>query len=147
MDLQLSMPSMEVFAVLFATEQESRFKKFPLKDVLNISCWLSMSPISEKSSTIDIGLAMHYLDVLFDEGIQATKACVSCSNSWLEDLNSIVKFLDENKYISGLKSRALSIASDMLQGDWVQGLIDTHTLQAASHSCPHDAEFGSLLPD
>eukprot|EP00581_Thalassiosira_minuscula_P006165 CAMPEP_0183743138 /NCGR_PEP_ID=MMETSP0737-20130205/65061_1 /TAXON_ID=385413 /ORGANISM="Thalassiosira miniscula, Strain CCMP1093" /LENGTH=2172 /DNA_ID=CAMNT_0025978745 /DNA_START=179 /DNA_END=6698 /DNA_ORIENTATION=+ len=143
MDLQLSMPTMEVLFVLLATVQKSRFMKFPLKDILNFSCWLSMIPVSDKSSTIDVGLAMHSLDVLL-EGINAKTACVSCSNSWLEDFNSILDFLDKNQFISGLKTRALEIVSDIMQGDWVQGMVDKQ-ITAASHRCPHDPAFGRLL--
>jgi len=146
MDLQLTMPSMEILAVLFATVHESRLMKFPLKDALNYSCWLSKIPVSTESSTIDVGLAMHYLDVLFDEGVMAKTKCVTCSNSWLEDLNSIVEFLDENKFISGLKSKALAIASDLLQGDWMQGVVDKQ-ITSASQRCPHDSAFGSVVSD
>eukprot|EP00578_Thalassiosira_sp_NH16_P025700 CAMPEP_0181083610 /NCGR_PEP_ID=MMETSP1071-20121207/4250_1 /TAXON_ID=35127 /ORGANISM="Thalassiosira sp., Strain NH16" /LENGTH=1518 /DNA_ID=CAMNT_0023165281 /DNA_START=348 /DNA_END=4905 /DNA_ORIENTATION=- len=140
MDLQFSMPSMEVLAVVFATVQESRLMKFPLKDMFNFSCWLSMIPVSTKSSGINVGLAMHYLDLIFD--ILSNTECVSCSNTWLEDLNSIVQFLDKNNFTSELKSRALSIASDLLEGDWVQGMVDKEISQA-SQRCPHDAAFGS----
>ncbi|KAL7530846.1 hypothetical protein ACHAXR_010146, partial [Thalassiosira sp. AJA248-18] len=146
MDLKLRMPSMDMVAVLFATVHESRLMNFPLKDVLDFSCWLSMIPVSGSSSGIDIGLAMHYLDVLFEGGILASTACVSCSNSWLEDFNSIVEFLDKNKFLGGLKSRALSIARDLLEGDWVQGIVDKQIV-AASQRCPHDSAFGTLLPD
>jgi len=148
MDLQLSMTSVEMFAVIFATVKESRFTKFPLKDILNFSCWLSMIPVSTIGVDSNAGLAMHYLDMVLgnNAGILAKTACVSCSNSWLEDLNSIIEFLDENQFISGLKSRALSIASDLLKGDWVQGMVDKQIL-AASQRCPHDSAFGSILPE
>jgi len=145
-DLQLSMPSMDVAAVVFATVQESRFMNFPLKDILNFSCWLSTIPLSGKTASIDVGLAMHHLHMLFDEGILAKTACVSCSNSWLKDLDSIINFLDENQFISGLKTRALSIASVLLKGDWVQGMIDKQIV-AASQRCPHDSASGSLVSD
>jgi len=144
MDLQFSMPSMEVISVLFATLKESKFMKFPLKDALNFSCWLSMIPLSDRSPGVDVGIAMHYLDMIFD--ILSNTTCVSCSNSWLEDLNSVVDFLDENKFINGLKSRALSIGRDLLQGDWVQGMVDKQIVQA-SQRCPHDAAFGSVATD
>lgn len=148
MDLQFEMPTMDIVAVLFATIQESRFLPFPLKDLLNFSCWLSMIPTSDKASTsLDfVGLAMHYLDMLFD--MFANTKCVSCSNTWLKDLNSIINFLDEVKFISGLKTKALSVGRDLLEGDWVQGMVNKQIAQA-SHRCPHDAAFANdaLLSD
>jgi hypothetical protein len=144
MDLQFHMPTMEVVADLFATVRESRFVKFPLGDVLTFSCWLSTIPLSDESPVgIDVGLSMHYLDILFD--VLASTRCISCSNPWLEDLSSIVDFLDENEFVGGLKSRALSIGNDLLQGDWVSGKIDRQIVQA-SQLCPHDAAFGKPLP-
>ena len=144
MDLKFRMPSIDVIAVLFATIQESRFMTYPLKDVLNYSCWLAMIPVSSDKSSpkLDVGLAMHYLDMIFD--ILANTRCESCTNTWLEDLNSIVDFLDENKFISGLKSKALSIGRDLLKGEWVQGMVDKQ-IELASQRCPHDAAFGSDL--
>ena len=145
MDLQFHMPTMEVVADLFATVRESRFVKFPLGDVLTFSCWLSTIPLTDESPVgIDVGLSMHYLDILFD--VLASTRCISCSNPWLEDLSSIVDFLDENEFVGGLKSRALSIGNDLLQGDWVSGKIDRQIVQA-SQLCPHDAAFGKPLPD
>jgi len=145
MDLQFHMPTMEVVADLFATVRELRFVKFPLGDVLTFSCWLSTIPLSDESAVgIDVGLSMHYLDILFD--VLASTRCISCSNPWLEDLSSILDFLDENEFVGGLKSRALSIGNDLLQGDWVSGKIDRQIVQA-SQLCPHDAAFGKPLPD
>jgi len=144
LDLQFSMPSVEILAVLFATVRESRLMNFPLKDITNSSCWMSMIPVSANSSGDNVGMRLDYLDVIFD--ILASTKCVSCSNVWLEDLNSIVEFLDDNEFISGLQSRALSIGSDIMHGDWMQGLIDKRIIEA-SRLCPHDESFGSVLPD
>jgi len=140
MDLALTMPSVDIVAVLFATIKEGRFMKYPLKDILNFSCWLSMIPVSSKS-LIDVGLAMHYMDMIFD--MVANTKCVECSNPWLEELNSIVDFLDKNDFIGDLKSKALSIGRDLLEGDWVQGMVDKQIIQA-SQLCPHDPSFGSM---
>ncbi|KAL7427819.1 hypothetical protein ACHAXH_001174 [Discostella pseudostelligera] len=144
LDLQFSIPSVEVLAVLFATVRESRLMNFPLKDVTNSSCWMSMIPVSANSSGVNVGMRLDYLDVIFD--VLASTKCVSCSNVWLEDLNSIVEFLDDNEFISGLQSRVLSIGSDILHGDWMQGLIDKRIIKA-SRQCPHDESFGSALSD
>jgi len=140
MDLALTMPSVDIVAILFATINEGRFMKYPLKDILNFSCWLSTIPTSSKS-LLDVGLAMHYIDMIFD--ILANTQCVECSNPWLEDLNSIVDFLDKNDFISDLKSKALSIGRDLLEGDWVQGMVVKQVIQA-SQLCPHDPSFGSM---
>ncbi|KAL3817082.1 hypothetical protein ACHAXA_009913 [Cyclostephanos tholiformis] len=144
-DLQISMPSMEVFSEVFATVRETRFTNFPLKDVFKLSCWLSTIPLSDESHVgIDVGLSAHYLNILFD--VIASTRCVSCSNPWLEDLSSIIDFLDENEFVSGLKSRALSIGQTLLQGDWVSGMVDRRIVQAQA-LCPHDAAFGKAIPE
>jgi hypothetical protein len=145
MDVQFHMPAMEVFSDVFMTVRETRLAKFPLEDMLNLSCWLSTIPLSNESPAgIDVGLGMHYLNILFD--VLASTRCVSCSNPWLEDLSSIVDFLHKNEFVSGLKLRALMIGQDLLQGDWVSGMVDKKIVQAQA-SCPHDASFGRPLPD
>ena len=142
MDLRFTMSSVEVLTVLFATTQESRFTKFPLKDIFNFSCWLSTIP----ASSIDVGLAMENLEVILDQDILAYTMCVSCSNAGLRSLNSIVEFIAEHDFVDGLKTRALSIASEVLRGDWVQGMVDGR-IDSAARLCPHDVAFGLDPPE
>ena len=45
-----------------------------------------------------------------------------------------------------VKSRALTIASDLANSPWVGGLIDEQ-IAKASRACPHDSQFGLALPE
>ncbi|KAL3792391.1 LOW QUALITY PROTEIN: hypothetical protein ACHAW5_010452 [Stephanodiscus triporus] len=145
MDLQFHLPAMEVIAELIATLQESKLMKFPLRDLFNLSCWLSMIPLPDESPVgIGVGLRIHYFNILFD--VLVSMRCLSCSHPLLKDLSPMVDFLNENDFFSGLKSRALLIVKDMLQGDWVSSIVERRLLQA-SQLCPHDRAYGKPLPN
>lgn len=140
-DLHLGLPSIELLADLFVTVSESRFMQMPLRDVLNFNCWLSMIP----QSALNIGAAIPVFDLLL-VAILPTTSCVSCSNSALNDLNTIVDFLRVNSFVDTIKSRALVILSDLMQSDFTQGTIDGQLAKSAS-LCPHDPNFGLLTEE
>lgn len=140
MDLHIGLPSIEVIADLFATVSESRFIQMPLRDVLNFHCWLSMIP----QSALKIGASIPVFDILLGAGMLPTTSCVSCSNGILEELNTIIDFLRANGFIGTIQSRGLSILSDMIQSDFMQGLIDGQLAKSASQ-CPHGPNFGLTL--
>ena len=150
-DLQLSLPSMDLLAVLYATVQESRLMQFPLEDVLNVDCWLSTIPTSKgmitdmakRAASIDIGAAMNSLNMLLDGGMMAKTSCISCSNNMLEEFTSVLSFFIENDWVNNIQSRAISIATNMLQDEWAQDMIDRE-IEAASRRCPHDPNFGNI---
>ena len=146
-DIMFIMPEVELFVDLFATIQESRLMQFPLRDVLDGSCWLATMPQSDRQLTeTTTGLALDYLELLFDRGMHVTTSCLECTNPWLDDLDRIVGFLDEQNFLDEVKSRALAIASDLANSPWVGGLIDDQ-IAKASRACPHDPQFGLALPE
>lgn len=154
MDLRLSIPSLELFADIFATVQESKFMSLPLKDALNVDCWLSMIPrsnnisaeVAERASRFDRGMLLHFFDMVFPGGMAAETSCISCSNDMLNNFNDVLKFLEENEFMNNLQTRASSISSDLLEGEWVQGMIDSR-LDAASRRCPHDPNYGDIASE
>lgn len=137
MDLHMSVPSIEILAVLFATVSESRFMQMPLRDIMNFHCWLSMIP----QSATNVGAALPVFDVLFGGGMRPKTSCVSCSNGMLKDLNTIIDFLGANDFIDILQSRGLSILSELMQSDFMQGMIDGQLIKSSSQ-CPSDPKFG-----
>ena len=140
MDLHIGVPSIEILAVLFATVSESRFMQMPLRDVLNFHCWLSMIP----QSALNIGASIPVLDILMNGGMLPKTSCVSCTNGMLKDLNTIIDFLSANGFIDTIQSRGLSILTELVQSDFMQGTIDGQLYKSASQ-CPHDPNFGSTV--
>ena len=140
MDLHMGVPSIEVLAVLFATVSESRFMQMPLRDVLNFHCWLSMIP----QSALNVGAAIPVFDMLLGGGMLPKTSCVSCSNGMLNDLNTIIDFLNANDFIDIIQSRGLSILSDLMQSDFMRGMIDGQLSKSAAQ-CPSDPKFGLTL--
>ena len=140
MDLHVGVPSIEVLAVLFATVSESRFMQMPLRDILNFHCWLSMIP----QSALNVGAAIPVFDILLEGGMLPKTSCVSCSNGMLKDLNTIIDFLGANGFIDNIQSRGLSILSELIQSDFMQGMIDGQ-LTKSSSQCPSDPMYGMTL--
>ena len=87
-------------------------------------------------SLIDVGAAVSYRDLLFDKGMKATTDCVVCRNTGLEDFKSILQLRTNNNFISGLRTRAVHIASELRKGEWVQGMTNQHII-TASCDCSH----------
>ncbi len=140
MDLHIGVPSIEVLAVLFATVSESRFMQMPLRDILNFDCWLSMIP----QSALNLGAAIPVFDILFGGGMLPKTSCVSCSNGMLKDLNTIIDFLDANGFVDNIQSRGLLILSELIQSEFMRGMIDGQ-LSKSSSQCPSDPQYGLTL--
>ena len=77
-DIMFIMPKVELFVDLFAAMQEARLVEFPLGDVLNGSCWLAtISQTDRQLARTTAGLALNYLELLFDQGMQITTSCIT----------------------------------------------------------------------
>ena len=140
MDLQVSLPSnIEVVADLFAAVDASQFMKMPLKNILNVNCWLSMMADTEDSDAVK--LALHYFDMVFDD-FTAKSSCISCSNKALKDFDEMMDFLDANDFFANVNSRGRLILSEILESDWMGGLFDSE-IQAAALRCPSDSDLTS----
>eukprot|EP00804_Cyclotella_cryptica_P009083 CCRYP_003169-RB/>CCRYP_003169-RB protein AED:0.03 eAED:0.03 QI:377/1/1/1/0.83/0.85/7/2910/1202 len=145
-DLRVSFSSIQLFLDIFAMVEESSFITMPLKDTLNIECWTSMIASSQISSS-DVasssqssrGLYIQHFDALI-EGFKARTSCRSCSNRALEDFDEILQFLDENDFLYNVRLRGISILSELVEGKWMQGVIDSW-IQAASYRCPSHPSF------
>lgn len=146
MDLTLLVPSMDILAMLHATIQEDRLMQFPLKDFLNLDCWISTFA-SSKSSSIetDARVAIDYLNAVFDGGVMANASCIACSNEKLYEFSRVLSFLEKQEWIENIRSRAIKIGSQLIRGEWVQEMINSQ-IDASSRRCPHDPSFKRPLP-
>jgi len=145
MDLELIVPSLDILAMLRATVEVDRLMKFPLKDITNVDCWIS-TLWSSKNSGIesDAGVAIEYLNMVLDDGMMVNASCISCTNQMLNQFNSVLSFLEDQEWISNIRSRAILIGSQLARGEWVQGMI-AKQIDSSSRRCPH-LNFENSMP-
>ena len=120
---------------------ENAFMNFPLEDMLNYNCWLSILPtpildsrgirISTSAATLsvrDLGMA------ILDLGLNIT--CISCSSPLLEDLTTLFSSADATSDLTDLMNEVVTYITNLLGGSVLQVQID-RMLAGAVLQCPH----------
>ncbi|KAL7549677.1 hypothetical protein ACHAWF_012940, partial [Thalassiosira exigua] len=113
---------------------EGDLASFPLRDLNNIHCWLSMV-LSEKelSSRQSIGLVDYSVSL---GGWSLDLNCLSCTSPrFVELLSSLYNFSNPD-VIESMQNEFV----DLLDSDLIKALLD-HVVDSSASKCPHRSEF------
>jgi hypothetical protein len=142
MDVSVKMPTGQVVAKLFAKISETRFLDFPLKNLMNLSCWLATLPAPEMDQTgrrvddsANAGVALEQFLMAFT-GMSIDFQCVTCSSQGIWKVSNVLMTLQTAGMTEDFFARLTNFAVDFIQGDWVQSFVD-QSLADAPKSCPH----------
>ena len=144
--LEISNATIQVEALI--TVLESRLLQFPIEDVNNLDCWLSMIPAPALDSKgvrqegIDPTLALQQLKIVM-ESIRLQINCVECSSPKIQEMAEILVSDEAVEDISKLANGAINYISGLLGGTFLQVKLDRMLADAAKR-CPHNAEFVSV---
>lgn len=125
-----------------------RLLSFPLEDLDNLYCWLSMIQSPEmtdtgvRTSNSDFNLALQHLNIVM-EGVKLHLECVECSSPLIEELGEIISSDEAGADLTKLSNSLIDYISSMLGGSFLQTEMD-RLLADAPKRCPHTAEFISV---
>ncbi len=140
---------MDLRAVLGAAAHmsilENTLMKFPIEDMMNIDCWLSIIPAPKldakgvRVSSSDATLALKKLG-LGISSLQLDIKCISCTSPLFEDLASIFSSPDAISELTELINEVVNYITNLMGGTFLQVQID-RLLADAALKCPHSVSY------
>ena len=139
MELGISLSGLFMMLDILAKMEEPSFLNFPLKDALNVNCWLATMTTPEMDNYgIRIGevtVGISDMAMLVEEA-QFEINCISCSSPLLIEVEQLFKSEEGVTDATTTVNAILETLSRFMQGDYVQNMIDK-MLYEAPYQCPH----------
>ena len=144
-DITLDLRSATVVLGALLKIAEDRFVSFPLRDFLNINCWLATLPAPPLDSRgiriegIEPSAAISYLAASI-AGLDLNITCVSCTSPEIEELTTLLSSKEGGEAATEVANKVLDYATKLLEGNFLQTSMD-RLLNEAAVRCPHRAEY------
>ncbi|KAL3925115.1 MAG: hypothetical protein SGILL_000620 [Bacillariaceae sp.] len=145
MDVNLDIEAMNLVLVALLKVAEDRLYTFPIRDIMNLDCWLATIPAPELDATgvrvpnqeVTAGLA-DFSGSMQDVSLNIT--CVNCTSSGMEDLEDLLLTSEAQDSVKVSMTNMMDDFVGPLLGDVVQFQID-RMLSEAALKCPHRPEY------
>lgn len=143
-DIGVEMPTVGVIADVLASVQEKALMEFPIKDLMNVNCWLAtiLAPDFERlrnSSIQNYGLSFSRLFVSFPT-FRLSASCVSCSTAAFGALPDVINTLDQAGTLDVVKQRSIASIEEIWEENWIQSNIE-RVYADAPQKCPHHSAY------
>ena len=146
MDISASISSSILSADILAKINTNTLMQFPLRDIMNLNCWLAVFPAPELDangvrvdSSDDTSLALTRF-IMSLTGLSLDVNCISCTSPGIAVLPDVLRMLEGSGSISSLQTRVEYLAQDIILSGWLQQTID-QMLNQAPRACPHNAKY------
>ena len=144
-DITLDLRSVTVVVGALLKIAEDRFVSFPLKDILNIDCWLATMPAPPLDSRgiriegVEPSAAISYLAASI-ASLDLNITCISCTSPEIEELTTLLSSKEGGEAATEVANKLLDYATKLLEGNFLQTSMD-RLLNEAAVRCPHRAEY------
>jgi hypothetical protein len=144
-DLSLEVTDVNIILSTMTMMAESRFFGFPLRDILNVNCWLAMIPSPALDSRgvrthgIPLTAALANLEATVGQLI-LTAECTDCSSPRMSELTELLSDPASRAETTEVANTLLDYITQLMGGNFVQVQIDRF-LHEASLKCPHSPEY------
>lgn len=152
MMISFEFTSFELLVELFMKMNRNSLLTFPLRDILSPYCWLSTIPAPalnsyglrfEENEEITLSLKdVHAAVAKMKIDVQ----CVSCTSPALEEWSELLSQQEAIDGATEVTNMLLKYATGLLDGDFVQVLIDRF-LNIAASRCESSPKHGSTVPE
>eukprot|EP00934_Nitzschia_sp_Nitz4_P006159 Nitzschia sp. Nitz4//scaffold358_size24170//3784//11028//NITZ4_008429-RA/size24170-augustus-gene-0.44-mRNA-1//1//CDS//3329548996//6149//frame0 len=145
MELSMDFTSLTLLLSTMMQVSESRFYDFPLKDVLNLNCWLATIPAPELDAQ---GLRVRGVNATANlasvvasvASVEMNITCVDCSSPRMEEFARLVSSSSNTDEITDVVNELLNYFGGLAGGEFVQVQIDRF-LNDAAMKCPHSPQY------
>ena len=144
-DVSVEIEESEVFASILAKIDSEAFSTFPLRDIVNLECWLATlaKPLMEGAGDLvdpnDVALALESI-LLSIPSMKFDFACTNCTSAGLDVIPEILTLLESNGISDVLEQRLVKVGLDLVQSDYVQAYLNRMVIEG-SLRCPHSPHF------
>ena len=143
--LSLSLTSVDMMLELLAQIKEQPFLQFPLKDVLNLQCWLAtvVTPVLDsygiRVGEADEGVVLKQFALAVAEARLGIE-CISCSSPLILEMASNLSSEQAVQDTTNVANKVFEYLSNLLGGDFAQSGLDK-LLNEAAMKCPHSPGY------
>ena len=145
MNISLDLQSANLILTALMDVAEAQFLSFPLRDVLNLDCWLATIPapaLNQEGVRVEgvqrtAGLA--YLAASIAH-LHLNISCVDCSSPGMSDLTRLLASVQAQDDATHVANRILDYISQLMGGPYLQVKID-RMLNDAAKKCPHSPTY------
>ena len=144
-EVSLDLPSATVvLEALLKISSRSLFD-FPLRDILNLDCWLSLLPAPELDATgvrvdgSDRTAAVTDLMLTLSD-LKLNVTCIACSSPEIEEMSRLLSDPSTSDDVTQVANDLLGYVTELLGGTFLQVQIDRF-LNEAPKRCPHRPEY------
>ncbi|KAG7360134.1 paraquat-inducible protein A domain containing protein [Nitzschia inconspicua] len=140
LNILLELVESEVWVELIAKIDSGALFNFPLRDITNINCWLSILAIPE-SITDDINTGFAIQSLLFDAtSMRLNVSCTECSSQSLLIIPEILGLLKADGISDVLEEGLVKLGQDLVQSNSTQSYINSVLLNSRMY-CPHNPAY------
>lgn len=145
LDIAFDFSQLSIMATSMMMIAESRFYKFPLRDVFDLNCWLATIPAPEldaqgtrieksdfTASIEEIAAAVSKLNINI--------SCVQCSSPQMTEFAQLISSADTEADVTSAMNDFLNYVGDLAGGEFLQVQID-RMLNDASRKCRHSTMY------
>lgn len=124
---------------------------FPLRDILSPYCWISTLPAPALNpnglrfeNNKDMSLVLEKIHAAVEE-MKIDVQCISCTSPALEEWSELLSQRDAIESATVTANMLLTYATGLLDGEFVQVLID-RGLNIAASKCGSSPTYGAVVP-
>lgn len=135
-----------VMASALVQMKENSFLTFPLRDALNLNCWLATMPAASlteygvrSTRSKAPSLALQKLAVTMSR-LQLNVECISCTSPGFEELAQMLSSAEGIEDATLVANKVSNYVTSLLGGELVETKID-RLLNNAAKQCPHHPDY------
>jgi uncharacterized membrane protein YhiD involved in acid resistance len=145
LDVGLDMYTANVILATVLKIQESRFFSFPLRDILNLDCWMATIPaprldsrgVRIKGAEPTLGLEELAANIA---KLNLNISCVDCSSPRMHELTELLSESEAKEGTTDVANFILDYVTQLMGGPFLQVKID-RILSEAAYRCPHSPTY------
>jgi len=130
----------ELFAAVLAKLSAQSLFSFPLRDIMNLDCWLASlaSPLNVVDGASP-GLALDSI-LLSIPSLDFSIGCKNCTSPGFSVLPELLDMLESSGSMELLQERLVDLGLDLLRSDYAQAFINRLVL-SGDLRCPHSSNY------
>ena len=145
LDISLDLETANLILRALLKISESRFLGFPLRDTLNLDCWLATIPapsLDTRGVRVEgtaPTLALEELAASIAQ-LNLNISCVECSSPGMYELTRLLESPEAKEDATEVANMILDYVTQLMGGNFLQVQIDRILSEAAS-ACPHSPSY------
>jgi hypothetical protein len=147
LDISLDMHTANLILRALLKISESRFLGFPLRDTLNLDCWLATMPapsLDARGVRVEGTAPSFALEELVASIAQLNLniSCVECSSPGMYELTRLLESPEAKEDATEVANMLLDYVTQLMGGSFLEVQID-RILNNAALACPHSPSYDS----